>query len=294
VIAVCVPHRGVAANLAALGAVVAEPLPVPTSDDVKRHFGHLLNLPDPAKRPTALTYLRGGRKLRGVFDGTDQGQTSFVKVCVQARSPHRSGGLTYYVQEADAINIQVEPDLHPVLGPHASGTALVPNSDFVRHFYSQDELHLLHLAARCQVIIVGRINSLREETTQLQCALPAKGGGTHEGVLNDILRIRKFSSQANHARTTVYATQQDTGPTADDRAAVRLAIFDGADAYAKWGSCFPSANLLVILNRTEPMFHDGLSQVNARYYVRSGEYRWKQGIQIPASLDATGFVEVRR
>jgi hypothetical protein len=198
------------------------------------------------------------------------------------------------VQEADAINVQIEPDLQPMLGPHASGTALVSNIDFVKHFYTRDELHLLHLAARCQILIIGRVNALREETTQVQCAIPARDGRLYEGVLNDILRIRKFISEASHARTAVYAAQRDLGPSPEDRAPVQFVILDGADAFSKWGSCFPRANLLVILDRTEPMFHEGLSQVNTRYQFRSGEYRWQPGTEIPASLEAVGFVEVRR
>jgi hypothetical protein len=198
------------------------------------------------------------------------------------------------VQEPDAINVQIEPDVQPALGRHASGTALVPHSSFVNHFYTQDELHLLHLAARCQVAVIGRVNALRHETTQIQFAVAAKGQAVNEGVLNDILRIRKFISHVNSARTAVYATQRDIGPSPGDVEAARLAIFDGADAYAKWGSCFPRANVLVILDRTESMFQEGLAQVNTRYYVRSGEYQWQPGTQIPASLDAIGFVEARR
>lgn len=294
VIAVCVPHRAFAASLAAFGAVLAEPLPVPTRCDVQRHFERLLNLPDPAQTPTALTYLYGGRELRGAFAGIheERGQR-FVKVCVQARAAHGAGGLTHYVQEANAIKVHIVPDSQPRLDPHVGGRALVSNIDFVRHFYTQDELHVLHLAARCQILIIGRVNALREETTQVQCAIPAMDG-IYEGVLNDILRIRKFISEASRARTGVYAAQRDLGPSPEDSAAVKFAILDGADAFSKWRSCFPRANLLVILDRTEPMFEEGLSQVNTLYYLRSHEYRWRPETQIPASLDAVGFVEGQR
>mgnify|MGYP005811200861 CR=1 FL=1 len=295
VVAVCVPHRALAASFAALGAILAEPLPEPTKEDVKRHFERLLALPDPKQTPTALTYLRAGRKLRGVFAGAiTEGSTRFVKVCVQAKSAYKSGGLTYSVQEADAINIQIEPEIQPMLGRHSNGTALAHHGDFVNHFYTQDELHLLHLAARCRVVVIGRINSLREETTQAQYGIAGRGQNVHPGVLNDLLRIRKFINQDNLARTVVYATQRDVGPSPDDVESSRLAIFDGADSYTKWGSCFTRANVLVILDRTESVFHDGLAQVNARYYVRSGEYQWRPGAQIPAGLDAVGFLEVRR
>ena len=152
---------------------------------------------------------------------------------------------------------------------------------------------MANLAARCHVVVIGRVNALRYETTQIQSAVAAKGQTVNEGVLNDILRIRKFISQENTARTAVYAAQRDIGPSSADLEAARLAIFDGADAYARWGSCFPRANVLVILDRTESMFQEGLAQVNTRYYVRSGEYQWQPGIQIPAGLDAIGFVEAR-
>lgn len=295
VIAVCVPHRALAASFAALGAVLAEPLPIPTSDDIRRHFECLLNLPDPAQRPTALTYLHAGRKIRGMFDGVAiWGQMRLVKVRVQARQAYRTGGLTYSVQEADAINIQIEPDLPPTLAFHPSGTALVPHGAFVKHFYTEHELHLLHLAARCRVLIIGRVNALREEATQLQCAIATRDDTPNKGLLNDILRVRKFISQNNHARSAVYAAQRDIDPSLEDRSTVGFVIFDGADAFSKWAGCFPSAELLVILDRTEPMFEEGLSQVNTRYYVRSGEYQWQPGTQIPASIDAVGFVEVRR
>jgi hypothetical protein len=294
VIAVCVPHRGFVASFAALGAVLSEPLPEPTPEDVKRHFTLLLNLPDPLQSPTALTYLHTGRKIHGSFAGTvTRGATQFVKVCVQAKTPYKSGGLTHFVKEADAINLQIEPGIQPALGRHATGSALVPHSEFVNHFYGQDELHLLHVAARCRVGIIGRINALREETTQIRCAVPAKHAMT-EGVLNDILRIRKFISDTDIPRVAIYGTRRDTGPSTDDRNATRLVIFDGADSYTKWGHYFPSANMLVVLDRTEAMFQEGLSQVNTRYYQRSGECQWLAATRIPARLDSTGFLELCR
>jgi len=295
VIAVCLPQRGFAACFAALGALLAEPLPRPTPDDIKRHFTHLLTLPDPEQNPTALTYLLAGRKLRGSFAGAvTRGTQRFVKVCVQTKSAYRSGGLTYYVQEGDAINLQIEPGVQPRLGRQIKGRTLVPHTSFVNHFYSQDELHLLHLAARCQVLIVGRINALREETTQVPCAVPTPHNQMNGGVLNDILRIRKFLSESSPARIALYPTQRGTGPSPEDQNASRLVIFDGADAFTKWCVLFPNANMLVILDRTEALFQEGLSQLNARYYLRSGEYPWHSNIQMPPGVEAISFLEVRR
>jgi hypothetical protein len=295
VIAVCLPHRGFATGLAALGALLAEPLPHPEPEDIKRHFTRLLTLPDPDRSQTAFTYLHAGRKIRGLFAGAvTQGNTPFVKVCIQARSAYRSGGLTHFVGEADAINLQIERGTEPVLGRHINGTALAPHTEFVNHFYSRDELHLLHLSAHCQVIIIGRINSMREETTQIRCGVPAHHDTMHCGVLNDILRVRKFLSQTSPARTAIFPKHRDAGLPPEDQMAARLVIFDGADAFTKWSVSFPAASFLVVLDPTETQFQEGVSQLNSRYYLRSSEFAWPESLQPPHGLEATGFFEVRR
>jgi hypothetical protein len=71
-------------------------------------------------------------------------------------------------------------------------------------------------------------------------------------------------------------------------------VFDGADAFTKWGSSFGAANLLIMLDRTETLFNEGLSQINARYYLRSGEYQPETCPSMPDGVDGTGFLEVRR
>lgn len=295
VVAVSVPHRGFAASFAALGALLAEPLPQPTSDDVRQHFAHLLTLPDPVQTPTGLTYIHDGRKVRGLFAGTQtQGNTRFVKVCVQSKAAYKSGGLTHYVREEDAIRLQIDPEAQPRLGRHVSGRALASHGDFVRHFYTQDDLHRLHLAARCHVMIIGRVNALREETTQVRCAIHLPNKTFDEGVLNDVLRIRKFITDATKARVAIHPILRDAVPQPEDRASARLVIFDGADAFAKWAGCFASNSMLVVLDRAETQFDEGLSQVNTRYLSRFGDYSWQAGVRIPAGIDATGFLEVRR
>jgi hypothetical protein len=295
IVAVCVPHGGFAASLIALGATLAEPVPQPTSDDVKRHFANLLRLQDSFQTPTPLTFLQDGRKIRGLFAGiVTQDNTRFVKVCVQAKAAYKSGGLTHYVPEADAIQLQIDLERQPVLGRNATGTALAPHYDFVKHFYTQDDLHLIHLATQSRVMIIGRVNSIREETTQLRCAIPGHNKKFDEGVLNDILRVRKFVTDATKARVSIHPALRDTGPQPEDKAVTRLAIFDGADAYVKWGTSFTNCHLMVVLDRTEAQFDEGLNQLNSRYLSRFAEYPLELETPIPAGIDATGFFERRR
>lgn len=291
VAAVCVPHRAFSASFAALGSVLQEPLPTPSPEDIKRHFEVLLNLPDPAQRPVALTYFRNGRKFHGMFDGVDKNYPNRIRIRVQARYADKSGAGTFVVGDSDAINIQIEPDEKPVLNSKSAGIALITHADFVSSFYSQSEIHLLHIAAKCHVSVVGRMNTMREETTKLRYAIPDGHQSENSGVLNDLLRIRKFSSTASIARTSIYPAQRSAGPHSSDRETVRLAIFDGSEAFIKWGTCFPHANILVILDRTEHAFQEGLSQLNSRYYTRTDDYALGTDTSIPTSVDSIGFVE---
>lgn len=294
-IAVSVPHRGFAASFAGLGAIIAEPVPQPTPEDIGRHFANLQALPYPTHAPTGLTYLHNGRKLRGLFAGAVTSEnTALVKVCVQAKSSYKSGGLTHFVKELDAVNLQIDPESQGVLGRNVKGTALASHGDFVKHFYSLDELHLIHLASRCGVMMIGRVNSIRAETTQLRCAIRAHNTKFDEGVLNDILRIRTFITDPAKARVAIQPTLREAGPQTEDRSAARLAVFDGADAFVKWGSFYNNCPVIVLLDRTEPQFDEGIGQVNGRYLSRSADYRWPAGIDFPPGIDVTGFLEARR
>lgn len=290
-----VPHRGFASGFAALGAILAEDIPQPASLDVVQHFKTLLALPHPAQKETRLVYVRDGRRMRGQFAGVENlGDAPCVKICVQAKAAHGSGGLTHFVREADAVNVQFDMSDQPHLSRHASGRALVRSDPFVEHFYSPEELHLIQLAAPCRVLLIGRVNALRQETTAT--ALAIRGDNQYsQGKLNDLLRIRKFVTEGTTARVAVHSTMREGRPDRSEDRGMNLVIFDGADAFAKWATSFPHSNLLAILDRTEPQFLEGLNQMRARLYSPSStEVPAGHNRQVPPGIEALWFREATR
>ncbi|MGI4816022.1 MAG: hypothetical protein ACRYGG_22185, partial [Janthinobacterium lividum] len=224
--------------------------------------------------PTALTYVKQGRRIHGVFAGVhvEKGM-HLVKTLVQANEAGRSGRLTHFLGESDAMHIQIDEERTPTIGRQINGRALISHGDFISHFYTHDDLHMMRLAALVEVTIVGRINNAHEEASGLRCGIVDHGSFVSQGCLNDILQIDRFLGEGTTPRTRLLSTVGDPEPPSPSKQP-GLVVLDGSDAVVKWSSHFPHSHLLAIMDRTEPQYLEALSQVNARFLARASDYEW--------------------
>ena len=294
VIAVSLPNRAFASGLAALGTVLAEPVPTPLEEEVETHFEKLLTLPDPKRTETGVTFLKNGRKLRGLFAGVQIiGGKRFIRVQVQAQGAYKSGGLTHFVGETEALSLSVESEHPRIVSQRFHGTAIFRHEQFVGRLYEPDEIPNLYLTAQCRTLIVGRLNTLHRETVSAPFAF-LQGRAAAEGVMNDLLRVKQFISDESHARVTIHPTGKSVPPAEEEVGRTHVVIYDGAEAFCKWANYFPRSNALIILDRTETQFLEGISQINARFMQRSKDFPRHFIGAVPPGLDAMGFLEAHR
>ena len=246
---IVVPDRRFAAALLGLGHILAQAVPFPTKEELDLHFDALLALPDPVMTPTPLIYLSDGRSYRGVHAGVRQvdGQPR-ISVCVQERASDRSGGATYFIDRARAGNLHVDPEPHNRLGRNVNGRSLSRSRSFAKQVYDSSELGRLHIFARPTLLLIGRLNALRNEILYEDFATRDKKGAYQEGVLNDLLKVDRFLASSLRARTCLIPAAAEESIVKAGDSPSKLVIFDGADTHLRWCHHFKATDAVSIFS----------------------------------------------
>jgi hypothetical protein len=197
-----------------------------------------------------------------------------------------------FVPKARSLMIDLEPDRQqPKAEPGKAGRLRGPKA-FVNHFYSQIEHYRLCCSTTKCVTVVGAVNRLRSELVQTQFAMKTEGGHC-QGVLQDLIRVGKFAAGGLGCRAGVYAASRGR-PHRDVPAEGSLLIFDGATPLLRWAHQDSRSDNLVILDRTDPSFGDGVSAANNRYFSRADDCKLTNLLTPPPGIDLMVHTEAIR
>jgi hypothetical protein len=297
-ICIIVPDRRFASAFLALGHLLAQSIPVPTVDDIDRHFEALLALPGPSAAQTSLIYLMDGRSYRGMFDGVrEEHGKSLIRVCIQEKASDRSGGLTLFIDRSKAGDLHIDPEPHDRLGRNVNGRAILKNHSFMKNVYEPHELNRLHILALPTICIVGRVNALRHEVLDEAFACRESNGSVNEGVLNDLIKIDRFVPTSSRPRVHLVPTASDPSIETHGLSEPEIAILDGSDSYLKWSHHFKSSDTISILCHTDSQLDDAVTNLNERYVMRSElpeDGTVARLAELRRGFDGTAFWEARR
>jgi hypothetical protein len=280
------PTRSFCAPFAALGSLFT--LSSIQSDlDSEKHFQTLCELS--SQSDIGLVYFRDGRRHDAVFAGVQKvGGVPYIRVCVQAHGRERTGGATFFVNAEECANVHIRADGAVCLSRSWKGRKLSRYTDFTATVLGDAQTPELSLPdGERGILIVGRVNALRVEVTQEVIGFPS-AGQMIEGCLQALLQVRKFSSSGDQGLVDV-APSSGKGPST--RLHPRLVIFDDNSGYLRCREQFPSSNILVVLDRTDPHFQEAVSATNAAFMKRDGEVVLDDLIRPPRGLELMSHLE---
>jgi hypothetical protein len=299
-LAVCiiVPDRRFASAFLALGHLLAQSIPIPTVEDIDKHFEGLLALPDPSAAQTSLIYLKNGRSIRGRFHGvSEEAGKSLIRVCIQEKASDRSGGATLFIDRTKAGDLHIDPEPHDRLGRNIKGRAMLKNRSFLKNVYEPHELNRLHILGLPTACIVGRVNALHNEVLNEVFACRESDGSASEGVLNDIIKVDRFTPTSSRPRVHLVPTASESSIEIFGGSHPEIAIMDGSDSYLKWSHYFKSLDTISILCHTDSQLDDAVANINERYVMRSErpDDRTVDGLaELRRGFDGIAFWEARR
>jgi hypothetical protein len=247
-LALALPTRSYAAAFVGLGAVLAS---LDSSSDIT---SLLANLPS----GTAVTVKQGDRNLKGIFLGVEE----------------HDGGLRYIVQIArHGINRypqsyakHIQPhDQREVKFRNQQRGRKIAADDFLSHLLGEDEAWYFRQSTQCSSLVVTQKVLFEEEVSQ-NC-LSVKGHEMLQGNLNKLLRVQS-SSVTEGYKTAIVAAADDEPSDVD----VPFVIFDGARAFLRHHHFYSHRSWVVLLDRCETSFVDGVAQLQQLYLSRQDDW----------------------
>jgi hypothetical protein len=281
VVALSVPTSSFAAAFIALGRVLGEPISEPAKRAVDDHFDRLAAL---VPRRTWLIYFDGKALYSGPFLGT-------LKLrgddWIQMADPRKKCTLTIPKQGCLLVDVQGE-------NPTDKPVRLKNPKPFVRNFFNLIEHYKILCSTTKSVIVIGEKNRLRHELVQTPFAVPS-GTSPVDGVLQDLIRIAKFSSIGLGYRADVYASSRGRAvQKGASEAEGSLIILDGAASHCRWAHEYSHYDSVSILSRTESEYGTAVDLANARYLSRLDDCLLPGLLDPPAGIELMAHLEPRQ
>jgi len=249
VVGVAIPTRSYAAALTGFGIVTTRStLPV-DGITAQEYFKQLCRL----EVGTAVSLIRGNRKLKGVFTGCMH-ISGEDRIGVRVHDVE-AGGLTHLISAKDSFKVEVSISEFEKLPKKQTGKLVPPLSSFARCFISKNQVQTFARQSRLECVLLGRINAFKSEIIQTGFATKTSKQYLAEGTLQDVLRVRRFMKEGEHFRSEVFRVDGKRPPITDF-ANPYITIFHGATGFLKWRDSQLSSNWIVLLDRTEPYFGD--------------------------------------
>ena len=277
-----VPTSSFAAAFVSLGRILNEPIAEPAASALEGHFGMLSALPN----RTSLIYFNGEALYNGPFLGLFQraGQ-SFIRMAIQKG--------TCMIPKSRCLLVEVQPTAANGR-PNGQGVRLRNPTPFVAPFFTVAEHYRILCNTKGSVIIVGEQNRLREELAQVPFSIPI-GTGHAEGVLQDLIRVGKFSTGGIGSRASVYARSRDHIVKRDSLGTDgELIVLDGAVSHFRWVHEYTNSDTITILSKTEPEYAAAIDSANNRYLTRLDDLSIPHLGPPPAGIDLMLHTEARQ
>lgn len=276
------PTSSFAAALVSLGRILNEPIAEPEASAIDEHFESLSALP----KLTPLIYFNGEALYNGPFLGLiERSGEKFIRMAIKKG--------TCMIPKNRCLLVEVQPE--PSSGkPTGQGVRLRNPKPFVAPFFSLAEHYRILCNTKRSVIIVGELNRLREELLQVPFSMPM-GTGYAEGVLQDLIRVGKFSTGGIGSRASVYARSRDRKGNADNSGPNgELVVLDGAVSHFRWAHECANRDIITILSKTEPEYAAAMDAANSRYLTRLDDVTLPQLGMPPAGVDFMVHSEARQ
>ncbi len=282
VVGVAIPIRAYAAPFTAVGVIAGSLSRRKHSNDALKRFQQLFTLAS----GTSLYYRReNGELVKVVFDGpTSDG--SMIEL--------HSKVHTYKIPPNLAMRVEFpskELSLLPGRSYRQNNTSIPP---FLSYFFGEAVAKEMILQSRLDCIIIGSIGRIEQEINYTKFAVQNAKGEFLDGVLQDIIRVRRFSASTETYRSDIFYTYSTDHPGSQQEIP-EVVIFDGAKSYLKWAYNYRYAHCIVLLASTEPEFDAAVQTFNesfTKYHL--DDVVFKKRLNLPKGIPISIYQERRK
>lgn len=162
------------------------------------------------------------------------------------------------------------------------GQFVKDNSEFSKHFFSEDAAEHGAVGSSKLCAVVGSKRQLEHEFTQQRFSVTPDGGNeAAKGVLQDIIKVKSLGKESEQFLSAIFSTSKTPTRPVDQPSAETVAqgtpiaheefpvvVFDGANAYLKQNRNWQRQNRVVVLDRTDSKFEDAVDELNRQFMGR--------------------------
>lgn len=267
VVALALPTRAYAGALIAASFVLS----TFTSPHPEQYFSWIASLPP----GTSLRRRKGEKWQPAILDSVKQQYgNNYIVIQTTVRGSKGSGPVTEWVPKHDILSLHVDKTADAKLpGTNPRFSSLDTPKTFLKPCLDGGGSPLDYVMATAyDCAIIGQLNRLRYEFNCTPIGVTTEGG-ISEGRLQDLARVKRFTSRGEGYRTRIFPITVGTSIPHyyDHGTAPRLAIFDGARGFLRWRFRFSTSHWIVLLERTEIDFLSGVQYVIAECDFRCQE-----------------------
>jgi len=170
----------------------------------------------------------------------------------------------------------------------------VTTSNFLAHFLNSEIAKVVVSRSHLDCIIIGATNFLSKEITEPLFATKETNGGFVTGELQDIIRVRKFTTDSAAYRSDIYYTH-GKGLGEKSQEIPDVIIFDGATSFIKWQSLWHYSHLIALFDQTDSNF-DAAIQVFNEENIKKGSDRvaFSNDFKPPVGMSLSIYQETRK
>lgn len=258
-IACSLPTRSFAAPFFALG-IVSDRIRKGASDaELEGRFQMLTLLP----AETKFLYRKRDKLFKAV-KAIDQRDTLIdkephLRVLIQNE---RGGNLAELVSKKRAMALEIAANQEFSLPKNTKGVQIPPVPVLLKAFFNVEEVNQALSRSRMDVLFVGNVSKLHEETCLAPFSYQDRNGVFHDGMLNDVLQIKNFCSSRQVHRSRI-VTKADI-KAGIDVSPETVVVFDGSLSFLHHFHECRGRVSLILLDRTEPQYQEAVAEINRR------------------------------
>jgi hypothetical protein len=263
IVGVVAPTRAYAAALVALGLVAARARVALSEVDTESHLRYIRSLPV----GTHVYYFQSGKKRKAIFLGSVSFPSHGNMLKLQFESTpgaRQSGGLIEYLPPGHARHIRLA-ETEFQLPRRQSAVTVVRTRPFVESVLGEADVDEFAYCARTECLIVGTAAVLSEEITSTAFAAATQARPGPKGVLNEILRVRRFLPHDEPYRSEVRpCLTQSPGP-GTALGPIHTVVFDSALAFLQFRGEYKRSHWVMLLDRFDPHIREAADAFSAGY-----------------------------
>ncbi len=284
VVGLALPARGYAVSLVAFGVTMGRFASINRDTEATKRFQRLCEL----KSNTPLFYRKNGKLIKVFFDDIEEinGETKL-------RLNTKTKGERYWITSKQALQVEFPAKEFSPLPKRSSRRVSTHPSQFLSSLFDTETARAIVSQSSLDSLTIGPLHRLQEETQTWPIAVRTEAGFV-SGLLQDVIRVRRFSKRAETYRSEIYHLNSKECENIGQEIPT-VVIFESGSSFLRWRNSWRQSDWVVLFDQTEAEFDVAIQTFNEEYITSPVDDRELSEFPVvPAYISTAMYQEARQ